>query len=322
MQLTQKHLEYWSKNLRITGILLVIWFVVTFVIGYYARELSFNFFGWPFAFYMGAQGSLIIYVIIIWYYARYMNNLDHRLRRARRGGRLMATPAQGTGGLFSAGSQKGFTAQLKKVYTWYTGGFLIFIVALAILEQMGLPRNWIGYLFLLATIGLYAGIGVMSRTSDAAEYYVAGRRVPALFNGMATGADWMSAASFIGMAGTLYLTGLRRARVHHGLDRRLRAWWRCCWRRTCASSASSRSPTSSARATAATSRASSASSPRSCARSPTWWRRSTAWASSRRASPACSSNSGSSWASAASWSARSWAACARSRGRRSRSTSS
>ena len=93
------------------------------------------------------------------------------------------------------------------MYTWYTGGFLFFVVALAILEQMGLPRNWIGYIFLLATVGLYAGIGIMSRTSDAAEYYVAGRRVPALFNGMATGADWMSAASFIGMAGTLYLTG-------------------------------------------------------------------------------------------------------------------
>ena len=76
MQLTEKHLEYWSKNLRITGTLLFIWFVVTFVIGYYARELSFNFFGWPFAFYMGAQGSLIIYVLIIWFYARYMNNLD------------------------------------------------------------------------------------------------------------------------------------------------------------------------------------------------------------------------------------------------------
>ena len=81
------------------------------------------------------------------------------------------------------------------------------MILLAIAEQMGLPRQWIGYVFLLATVGLYAGIGVMSRTSDAAEYYVAGRRVPALFNGMATGADWMSAASFIGMAGTLYLTG-------------------------------------------------------------------------------------------------------------------
>jgi len=113
----------------------------------------------------------------------------------------------GTGGVFSAGSQKSFFAQLKKVYTWYTGGFLVFVVALAILEQMGLPRNWIGYVFLLATVMLYAGIGIMSRTSDAAEYYVAGRRVPAIFNGMATGADWMSAASFIGMAGTLYLTG-------------------------------------------------------------------------------------------------------------------
>ncbi len=119
----------------------------------------------------------------------------------------MATPATGTGGVFSATTQSGFFAQLKKIYTFYTGGFLVFLVILAIAEQMGLPRNWIGYIFLLATVGLYAGIGVMSRTSDAAEYYVAGRRVPAFFNGMATGADWMSAASFIGMAGSLYLLG-------------------------------------------------------------------------------------------------------------------
>ena len=76
MQLTERQLEYWSKNLRMTGILLFIWFVATFVLGYYARELSFNFFGWPLAFYMGAQGSLIIYVVIIWFYARFMNNLD------------------------------------------------------------------------------------------------------------------------------------------------------------------------------------------------------------------------------------------------------
>jgi len=108
----------------------------------------------------------------------------------------------------SAGTtQRAFTAQLKRVYTWYTGGFVLFVVALAILEKAGMPRAWIGYVFLLATVLLYAGIGVMSRTSDASEYYVAGRRVPAVFNGMATGADWMSAASFIGMAGTLYLQG-------------------------------------------------------------------------------------------------------------------
>ena len=107
----------------------------------------------------------------------------------------------------NSASKAAFKQNLNKVYTWYTGGFLAFVVVLAVLEQMGLPRSWIGFTFLLATIGLYAGIGIMSRTNDAAEYYVAGRRVPAVYNGMATGADWMSAASFIGMAGTLYLTG-------------------------------------------------------------------------------------------------------------------
>jgi cation/acetate symporter len=104
-------------------------------------------------------------------------------------------------------TQKSFISQLKKAYTWYTVGFVAFVVVLGILEQMGLPRVTMGYVFMAATILLYAGIGVMSRTSDADEYYVAGRRVPSMFNGMATGADWMSAASFIGMAGGLYLQG-------------------------------------------------------------------------------------------------------------------
>ena len=104
-------------------------------------------------------------------------------------------------------SQKAFTSQLKKVYSWYTGGFVIFVALLAIAEQMGMSRTTMGYVFLAATVLLYAGIGIMSRTTDADEYYVAGRRVPAVFNGMATGADWMSAASFIGMAGGLYLQG-------------------------------------------------------------------------------------------------------------------
>ena len=76
MQVSENHRKYWSRNLRITGILLAIWFVVTFVVAYYARELTFSFFGWPFSFWMSAQGSLIIYVLIIWYYARYMNKLD------------------------------------------------------------------------------------------------------------------------------------------------------------------------------------------------------------------------------------------------------
>ena len=100
-----------------------------------------------------------------------------------------------------------FFGELKRYYLWYTGGFLLFLVALSILEKEGVPRIWIGYLFMFATSVLYASIGLLSRTSDVSEYYVAGRRVPALFNGMATAADWLSAASFISLAGGLYLQG-------------------------------------------------------------------------------------------------------------------
>jgi len=106
-----------------------------------------------------------------------------------------------------AQTQSDFARSLKRYYTFYTGGFVTFVVVLGLLEMVGVPNRVLGYLFLFATILLYAGIGFMSKTADVGEYYVAGRRVPALFNGMATGADWMSAASFIGMAGTLYLTG-------------------------------------------------------------------------------------------------------------------
>ena len=80
---------------------------------------------------------------------------------------------------------------------------------LAVLEKNGMSPRWIGYSFLFFTISMYAIIGIVSRTADVSEYYVAGRRVPAFFNGMATGADWMSAASFIGLAGTLYLSGFQ-----------------------------------------------------------------------------------------------------------------
>ena len=107
----------------------------------------------------------------------------------------------------ASASQAAFTQQLKKYYTFYTGGFVAFVVVVGLLEFAGVPNKILGYIFLAATILLYAGIGFMSKTAEVSEYYVAGRRVPALFNGMATGADWMSAASFIGMAGTLYLTG-------------------------------------------------------------------------------------------------------------------
>jgi len=104
-------------------------------------------------------------------------------------------------------SNKDFFRRLCRYYGFYTLGFIIFLCVLAILEREGMPRSWIGYLFLFVTIGLYAGIGVVCRTSDVPEYYVAGRRVPPLFNGMATAADWISAATFISLAGGLYLQG-------------------------------------------------------------------------------------------------------------------
>jgi cation/acetate symporter len=100
-----------------------------------------------------------------------------------------------------------FISNLGKIYGGYTGGFIGFVIILAILEQMGVPNKIIGYCFVFLTIAVYAYIGILSRTSELSEYYVAGRVVPPVFNGMATGADWMSAASFISMAGGLYLAG-------------------------------------------------------------------------------------------------------------------
>jgi putative solute:sodium symporter small subunit len=76
MQLSERHRRHWRKNLRITGLLLAIWFVVTFVASYFARELDFRFFGWPFSFWVAGQGALLVYFLIIAFYAYYMNRLD------------------------------------------------------------------------------------------------------------------------------------------------------------------------------------------------------------------------------------------------------
>jgi cation/acetate symporter len=100
-----------------------------------------------------------------------------------------------------------FFRRLSRYYLIFTSCFGAFLIAMAVLEKEGMPRLWIGYLFMFATIALYAAIGVIARTSNVLEYYVAGRRVPAMFNGMATAADWISAASFISLAGGLYLHG-------------------------------------------------------------------------------------------------------------------
>jgi cation/acetate symporter len=106
-----------------------------------------------------------------------------------------------------ANSKGTFIDNLPKIYGMYTGGFIIFIILMALLEQVGVSAEAIGILFVAFTVFIYAGIGWLSRTMQVEAYYVAGRQVPAVFNGMATAADWMSGASFVAMAGGIYFGG-------------------------------------------------------------------------------------------------------------------
>jgi cation/acetate symporter len=100
-----------------------------------------------------------------------------------------------------------FVENLPKIYGFYTGGFIVFILLMALLEQAGVKEDTIGLLFVGFTVAIYAVIGWMSRTMQLDAYYVAGRQVPTVFNGMATAADWMSGASFVAMAGGIYMGG-------------------------------------------------------------------------------------------------------------------
>lgn len=172
-----------------------------------------------------------------------------------------------------------FEQRLRRIYTLYTLGFILLVLLLALAELMGMARSWIGYVFLLVTVSLYACIGIVCRTSDQVEYYVAGRRVPAFYNGMATAADWMSVASFIGVAGTLYLTGYGGLAYIMGwtggyvlvallLAPYLRKFGQYTIPDYLGARYGGKLP-----------RLAGCSAP-SCARSPTWWRKSTAWASS------------------------------------------
>jgi cation/acetate symporter len=104
-------------------------------------------------------------------------------------------------------SGRGYQRRLHAILATYVAGVLSFLAALYAAEQAGLSRHWIGPIFLFSTVMVYAAIGVWGRTSDPVEYYVAGRRIPPMYNGMAAAADWMSAASFISLPGALYLQG-------------------------------------------------------------------------------------------------------------------
>lgn len=111
-------------------------------------------------------------------------------------------PGAGTGAV-----EKSYSWRLHRILLLYITGVFGFLALMTWAEHQGLSRHWIGPIFLFLTVMVYAGIGVYGRTSDPEEYYVAGRRIPPLYNGMAAAADWMSAASFISLSGALYLQG-------------------------------------------------------------------------------------------------------------------
>jgi len=100
-----------------------------------------------------------------------------------------------------------YERRIRRVLLSFTIGFILFLLLLTLAEQQGLSRFWLGPIFIFSTVMMYAVIGIRSRTTDPEEYYVAGRRIPPMYNGMAAAADWMSAASFISLAGGLYLQG-------------------------------------------------------------------------------------------------------------------
>jgi cation/acetate symporter len=100
-----------------------------------------------------------------------------------------------------------YKLRLHRTLAVFVLGFMMFLLLLAWAEQRGLSRFWLGPIFMFATVMMYAAIGIYGRTTDPHEYYVAGRRIPPMYNGMAAAADWMSAASFISLAGGLYLQG-------------------------------------------------------------------------------------------------------------------
>ena len=169
--------------------LLSLWFVASFGLVFFARDLQMQFAGWPVAFWFAAQGALLVFVAIVVYFAWAANRRD---------------------GPDPDFDKREFRSQTRRYHRRFLGfviGLLVFILGLTLAERWGLHKAWIAGIFLTATLVVYSVIGVYGRTSDAAEYYVAGRRIPGLYNGMATAADWMSAASFISLAGGLYLQG-------------------------------------------------------------------------------------------------------------------
>ena len=169
------------------AVLLSLWFAASFGVVFFARDLDAVVAGWPVGFWFAAQGSVLVFIGIVVVYALRQNRRDIYL------GVATLAPHSPTG--------------LHRRFAIYLLGVLACMVGLGVAQYAGLPKPWIAGIFLSLTLVLYAVIGVYGRTTNVDQYYVAGRRIPAVYNGMATAADWMSAASFISLSGGLYLQG-------------------------------------------------------------------------------------------------------------------
>ncbi len=177
-----------SGGFRLHGWLLLIWFVASFGVVFFARDLQMIVGSWPLGYWFAAQGSVFVFIAIVAYFAWGANKRD---------GEVIPVDLP----------YNAYKRRLHRKFAVYVVCLLLFLVALVFAEKWGLKKAWLGSIFLLATLSLYAVIGIFGRTSDADQYYVAGRSIPAVYNGMAIAADWMSAASFISLAGGLYLQG-------------------------------------------------------------------------------------------------------------------
>jgi len=186
--------EYWKNTSKLVGTVVILWVFFSMIIPSLVNELNnLRFLTFPLGFYMAGQGSLIGFVWLIFWYNKHQTTIDE-----------MAVGKGDDTNLFTTSL---FMKKLNKIYGTYAGGFLCFVLLMAAFEAGGVSDRVIGYLFVMFTIVVYAGIGILARTSMPDEYYVAGHKVPAVYNGMATAADWMSGASFVGMAGKLYYGG-------------------------------------------------------------------------------------------------------------------
>lgn len=182
--------RYWRTNLRLIAALLVIWLIVTIVPPWFAPLLNqVQIAGFPLGYYLSAQAALLLFVVLIVGYDWAAGRLERRF---------------GVNTSADASSPRGTRRRVLLLAAAF--GLLLWL-----LEQWetrwGLSARVVDWALLAVTLGTYAVVGLRSRSHTVAEYYVAGRRTPPLFNGLAIGADWMSAATFVALAGTLWRLG-------------------------------------------------------------------------------------------------------------------